>query len=359
MFSFRNQNTISAPAAVEGFGYWSGKDVRVEFHPAAPNTGVVFVRTDLPHRPRIPARLEYRVEQLRRSTLEHEGARVEMVEHIMAALGGLQIDNCEVHVSSAEMPGCDGSSMPFVEALLQVGIVSQSAPRITRQVSTVLRIEEDASWFEARPGNGGELFLRYLLDYGPRGPIARQSFGLLLTPESFCKELAPCRTFMLKSEADQLLALGLGSRTTPKDLLVFGEDGPIDNQLRFPDECVRHKLLDMVGDLALCGCDLRGRFCTYRGGHRLNARLGHAILDSATEMHPLRHCARGSATGGGAMPEMRHPIQSALGNRSRVEACGKRGVFASRVAKTLCSWPPIAEGKHMMSQTRRDAPNVP
>ena len=291
MFSLRNQQTIAAPAAVEGFGYWNGQDVRVEFRPAPVGTGIVFVREDLPHQPRIPARLEYRIEQPRRSTLERDGARVEMVEHIMAALGGLQIDNCEVRVTAAEMPGCDGSSLPFVQALLRAGVVEQSAPRVIRKVTTVVRIDEDAAWFEARPGTGGELFIRYLLDYGPRGPIGRQSFGLLLTPESFRKELAPCRTFMLKSEADQLLAMGLGRRTNPKDLLVFGEDGPIDNRLRFPDECVRHKLLDMVGDLALCGCDLVGRFCAYRGGHRINARLGTVLLQTAAETQRMRHCA--------------------------------------------------------------------
>ncbi|MEJ5340649.1 MAG: UDP-3-O-acyl-N-acetylglucosamine deacetylase [Thermogutta sp.] len=291
MLSFRSQQTIARPVAVEGFGYWSGEDCRVEFRPAPPNTGVVFVREDLRHRPRIPARLEYRIEMPRRSCLEYRGVRVEMVEHVMAALGGLQIDNCEVAVTAPEMPGCDGSALPFVEALLAAGIIKQSMPRPVRVLSAVVRVEENGCWFEARPGLGQECFMRYLLDYGPEGPIGRQSFGLTLTPETFRRELAPCRTFMLKEEAEWLLSQGLGRRTTPRDLLVFDEHGPIDNELRFPDECVRHKLLDMVGDLALCGCDLVGRFCAYRSGHRLNAQLGLQLIRQFPAVDSLRSCA--------------------------------------------------------------------
>jgi len=231
------------------------------------------------------------METPRRSSLEFSGARVEMVEHVMAALGGLQIDNCEISVTAAEMPGCDGSALPFVEALLQAGIIKQSAPRAVRVLTRVVRVEDRNSWFEARPGIANECFMRYLLDYGPDGPIGRQSFGLALTPESFCRELAPCRTFMLKEEAEWLLSQGLGRRTTPRDVFVFDADGPIDNQLRFPDECVRHKLLDMVGDLALCGCDFVGRFSAYRSGHRLNAEMGRNLLNQFPLVERIRSCA--------------------------------------------------------------------
>ncbi|RMF93854.1 MAG: UDP-3-O-[3-hydroxymyristoyl] N-acetylglucosamine deacetylase, partial [Planctomycetota bacterium] len=163
--------------------------------------------------------------------------------------------------------------------------------RPLRVVTRVFRVEEKDAWFEARPASGGELFLRYLLDYGAEGPIGRQSFGLSFDTENFCRELAPCRTFMLQSEADKLLAMGLGTRTTTKDLLVFGENGPIDNTLRFPDECVRHKLMDMVGDLALAGCDFVGRFCAYRSGHRLNAELTKTILLQTESLETVRRCA--------------------------------------------------------------------
>ncbi len=120
--------------------------------------------------------------------------------------------------------------------------------------------------------------LRYMLDYGLASPIGRQTFEIVLTPDSFRRELAPCRTFVLQGEARWLQAQGLGQRATTRDLLVFDDGGLIDNVERFPDECVRHKLLDMVGDLALAGCDFAGRISACRSGHRLNAELVQTLL---------------------------------------------------------------------------------
>jgi len=291
MDATRNQRTIAGPASVEGFGYWDGRDVRVEFRPAEVNTGIVFVRRDLDGCPRIGARIENRVETPRRTSLRSGGASVEMIEHIMAALAGLQIDNCEVCVDEAEMPGCDGSSLPFVQAIDPVGIVEQDAPRRRQVVSEVLRIGNDQSWVEAAPPTSDMMELEYRLDYGPQGPIGRQTFEILLSPQSFRTELAACRTFMLKSEADWLLAQGLGQRATCRDLLVFDSQGPIDNRLRFADECVRHKLVDMIGDLALAGRELVGRFRAYRSGHRLNAELVGALTAVADTVDPWRRCA--------------------------------------------------------------------
>jgi UDP-3-O-acyl N-acetylglucosamine deacetylase len=214
-----------------------------------------------------------------------------MVEHILAALFGLEIDNCEVWVDQAEMPGCDGSSTPFVQALDAAGIVRQQVPRRQRVVRQRLRLGDDKCWFEATPPATEGIVLRYQLDYGEENPIGRQVLELPLTPETFRKELAPCRTFMLKAETDWLLSQGLCKRADYHDLLVFGDHGLIDNQLRFPDECVRHKLLDMVGDLALAGGPVLGRFSAYRSGHRLNAELVRAILGQSEELHAWRRSA--------------------------------------------------------------------
>lgn len=277
----RQQRTISRAASVAGFGYWSGQDVRVEFRPAPANTGIAFVRRDLSKPVRIPALVANRIETPRRTTLRAGGASVEMIEHIMAALGGLQVDNCEVWVDAPEMPGCDGSSLPFVEALATAGFVTQDASRATFIVREVTRLGNADSWVEARPTTSLGMSLKFYLDYGPGNAIGQQTLTLPVTPDSFRRELAPCRTFMLKSEADWLLAQGLGTRATLQDLLVFDADGPIDNQLRFRDECVRHKALDLVGDLALAGCDLVGHFVAYRSGHRLNAELVRILLSGA------------------------------------------------------------------------------
>jgi UDP-3-O-acyl N-acetylglucosamine deacetylase len=292
MEATRNQRTIAAPAAVAGVGYWSGRDVRVEFRPAPADSGIVFVRADLEGLPRIPATVEHRFEIPRRTSLRCGEASVEMVEHIMAALHGLQIDNCELWVNEPEMPGCDGSSLPFVEALQSVGMVEQNAPRRRLVIRDVIRVGDEKSWIEAGPCFSGKLVLRYGLDYGG-GVIGRQSLEISLSSRHFRLNLAPSRTFLLEAEADALKAMGLGRQASPKDLLVFDAHGPIDNQLRFPDECVRHKMVDLVGDLAMAGCDLIGRFTAYRSGHRLNAELVRAIVaqDSACQTTKLKHCA--------------------------------------------------------------------
>ena len=278
METTRNQRTIAAPIAVEGIGYWSDRDVRVEFRPAPAGSGITFVRGDLPGCPRIPALVEHRVETPRRTTLRTGAASVEMIEHIMAALAGLAIDNCELWADQAEMPGCDGSCMPFVEALRTVGIVEQDEPRRRLVVDRVLRFGDGESWIEARPCSSNKSIIRYELDYGGGCPIGRQSLEISLSPRHFHLNLAPSRTFLLESEAAAIKAQGLAKRATFTDLLVFGRRGLIDNQLRFPDECVRHKMVDMIGDLALAGRDVVGRFIAYRSGHRLNGELVRALV---------------------------------------------------------------------------------
>lgn len=279
------QCTINSPAVVEGYGYWSGQDVRIEFHPASANDGITFVRVDQATPVRISATIDHLLETPRRTSLAHAGQRfemrVEMIEHIMAALAGLGIDNCEVRVDAVEMPGLDGSAQPFVEALSEAGIVELAAPRRRLVVDRVIRLGDDHRWIEARPAAGGSpLTIHYELDYGTDNAIGRQTFEIELTPMSFRIELATSRTFMLRHEADGLLSQGLGTRVSPQDLLIFGDHGPIDNTLRFENECVRHKVLDLVGDLMLSGCDIIGKISAYRAGHRMHAQLVQSLISN-------------------------------------------------------------------------------
>jgi UDP-3-O-acyl-N-acetylglucosamine deacetylase len=213
-----------------------------------------------------------------------------MVEHVLATLAGLRIDNCEIRVDNPEMPGCDGSSLPFVSALQNV-VVPQSAIRQSVRVPKPIRVGDERVWAEARPPVGNSFVVESHIDYGTRGPIGRQSLLLSVNPDSFQQELAPARTFLLDSEADWLRSQGLGARVTCRDLLVFDQEGPIDNSLRFADECVRHKALDMVGDLALAGCDLVGHFIAHCSGHRLNAQLVTAVLEAVEAQKELRKSA--------------------------------------------------------------------
>jgi UDP-3-O-acyl N-acetylglucosamine deacetylase len=274
----RKQRTLARPAEVDGFGFWSGRDTHLEFRPAAPNSGIVFVRRDVQPAARIPVCVENRIESPRRTTLGYRGHHVEMVEHVLAALAGLHIDNCEVWVTAPEIPGVDGSSQPFVEALQAAGIVEQPVMRSFLVVSEVTRVGDDDAWIEARPHRERAMAVQYRLDYGSDHPIGRETLRMTITPDRFVRQLAPARTFIMDDEAAWLRSQGLATRVAPQDVLVFGQQGVIDNQLRFENECVAHKVLDLVGDLSLANCDLIGQFVAHRSGHRLNAQLVEALL---------------------------------------------------------------------------------
>ena len=276
--TFRRQTTLGDSAGVEGFGFWSGRDVRAEFRPAAADTGIVFVRSDLPGLPRIPAHIDYCIETPLRTTLRNGVASVEMVEHLLAALFGLQVDNCEIWVNAPEMPGLDGSSRAAVKAIRSCGLVVLDAWQPCWTITEPIRVGDEKSWIEARPSGCPGFFAQASIDYGRQGPIGEQSLELEITPHSFSRELADARTFILKKEAECLRDQGLATRVEPTDVLVLDDCGPIDNQWRFFDECVRHKLLDLVGDLSLAGCDLSGQLESHCGGHRLNAEMVKAIL---------------------------------------------------------------------------------
>lgn len=200
----------------------------------------------------------------------------------MAALAGLQIDNCQVHVNAPEMPAADGSSMDAAQALIEAGFVVQAGVRPAINVEKNCRVVDGRSWIEARPGTTNGLKISYRLDYSHVIGIGKQEYSLLITPTNFVREIASARTFVLEHEALQFQSQGFGKHMSYQDLLVFGKTGPINNALRFPDECVRHKILDLVGDLALAGCDIRADIRANRSGHLLNAKLVEAIQ----EAHP-------------------------------------------------------------------------
>jgi UDP-3-O-acyl N-acetylglucosamine deacetylase len=271
--SYRQQRTLGKPVEVCGTGFLTGATVQLRFVPAPPCTGVVFVRTDLTPHTEIPAHIDLVTGTKRRTTLGHPPAQVGLVEHVLAALAGLRIDNCRVELDAPEPPGLDGSAQQFVSALTEAGAVLQPARRELWHVEAPVVLTAGAATLALHPTAGNELTLSYFLDYGPSAPIARQVHTQTLTPTSFVRDIAPCRTFLLESEAEELRRQGLGSRTTAADLLVFGPRGPIDNQLRFANEPARHKVLDILGDLALLGMDLAGHVVACRSGHPLNVEL--------------------------------------------------------------------------------------
>lgn len=280
LFAARPQQTLQGKCSVQGFGFWSGLDVTVEFRPAPPDHGVVFVRRDLPGLPRVAARIANRTDGPRRTTLSVDGTAVDMVEHVLAALAGLRVDNCLVYVDRAEMPGLDGSSRPFVEAILRAGLVRQAAFQPAIVIEKTIRVGDDKAWLLAEPAAGG-CQLTYELHYPDDPAIGEQACSARLEPAVFEHEIAAARTFVTQDEAELLRQQGLGRRVSFRDLLVFDSRGPVDNRLRYPNECARHKLLDMIGDFALAGCDLVGRITAHRSGHRLNAELVRTLLAHA------------------------------------------------------------------------------
>ncbi|WP_153555701.1 UDP-3-O-acyl-N-acetylglucosamine deacetylase [Roseimaritima sediminicola] len=282
----RNEHTIAHHCQVEGRGYWTGQAVRVRMLPASIGTGIRMVRTDLPSKPLLHVGVDVRQEQDLRTTLASGQARFAMVEHLLAALYAMEIDNCIVEIDAEELPGLDGSSAAYVDALRSAGLVIQAAPRKQLVIDRTIRFGTAANWLEVSPSPDGRAHFEYRLDYGPDSPIKPQSHRTRLNADSFGREIASARTFVTAEQAQQLRDAGVAGHVSDQDLLVFDQTGPVNNLLRYRNECARHKLLDMVGDLALAGCDLVGTFVSYRGGHALNASVAAKLLGVSQQRHP-------------------------------------------------------------------------
>ena len=281
------QKTIVSEAVVSGRGLFTGEPATLTFKPAPAGHGVVFVRSDLDRPVRIPALVQQITKRTRRSTIRNGADSVETIEHCMSAIHGLGIDNIEVNIAGGEVPGVDGSCLPFVQALQSAGIVEQSAEKQFLRISEPVEVTDGTSTLIASPAAGDEFQMIFDLDYGANTPIGHQLFSYTLG-DNFADVIAPARTFVLKHEADMLRQRGLGLHLQPGDVLVIDNDGPIATKYRFPDECVRHKILDMIGDLYLLGCSIRGKIIAYKSGHSLN----HALVRKLVSMlQAQRHSA--------------------------------------------------------------------
>jgi UDP-3-O-[3-hydroxymyristoyl] N-acetylglucosamine deacetylase len=286
----RNQHTIARRVVVEGRGYWSGKTVEVVLCPAQANSGIRIVRVDQDGHPAVPALLRHRRDAQFRTTLATSRTSVEMVEHLLATLHALEIDNCLVEIDGGELPGLDGSCQAYVDALRGAGLVMQAAQRHRLVVDRVIRVGTAAAWVEMAPSRDGLMHVHYRLDYGPESPITPHEYQSAVTPTKFAREIASARTFVTTEQVAQLHERGLARHVTADELLVFGPDGP-QSRLRWPDEPARHKALDMIGDLALTGMDLIGSFTSFRGGHQLNAELADQMLRLHAEPNSFRRAA--------------------------------------------------------------------
>lgn len=278
------QKTINGECKLSGKGLFSGAEVRVIFRPAEPNTGIVFVRTDLPEPVRIPALADNIVERDRRTALQNGAVCIETPEHCMAAISALGISNLVIEMDAQELPGFDGSSEEFFQALEKCGLVEQQAEQRELAITEEISITDGDKAIYALPNNSPSLTITYELDYTEHTGIGRQLFSCEFSQEQFAEQLATARTFVLEAEARFMQSRGIGTHLTPKDILVISSDGPIKNSYRFENECVRHKVADLIGDLALVGRPLSGRIVAYKSGHLQNQRLARKLVQMAQRL---------------------------------------------------------------------------
>lgn len=273
------QKTIQHETSVHGKGLHLGKEAKVTFKPAKENSGICFVRLDLPGEPSIKAEYSNIIHQdalSRCTSLKSGEAVVHTVEHLMAVLYGLEIDNLLIEINAEEMPGLDGSGQEYYQALKKAVVIEQSADREFIDIKEPICLENNGSSLVAMPGS--ELKVSYMLDYG-HPILGAQFFSREVNAQIFENEIAPSRTFCLESEAQALQQQGLGKGASFTNTLVVTDKGVKNNKLRFPDEFVRHKVLDAVGDFYLLGKPIRGHILGMKSGHRLNRQMLQKIVE--------------------------------------------------------------------------------
>lgn len=276
--------TLARETTVSGIGVHSAKPAHAVLSPAPAGTGIVFRRSDLPGRPSIPATSAFVVNTRLCTVIGNDGVTVSTVEHLMAALHGLGVDDALVDVDGPEVPIMDGSSSAFVEAILRAGLRSQGIARPAIKVLSPVRVEEGDAWAEFLPFDG----TRYdvAIDFASRA-IGSQRLVLDLSPHTFRLHVARARTFGSVQDLLKLRAMGLQLGSSLDNSVGLDGDEVMNPEgLRQPDEFVRHKTLDAVGDLALAGMPFIGEFRSHKGGHTLNAKALLALL-SATRSHAV------------------------------------------------------------------------
>lgn len=280
---------------MEGLGLFTGMRTRVTIGPSGSEAGIIFRRVDLApgaspwSAPSVRATIGNVVSEQRRTVLQSDPmvggeCRVETVEHVLSALAGLGITDALIDVEGPEVPIGDGSALPFIEALARAGtLVLGQLDADPMYITHPLTVTERGGQVDALPLDGGVdgCEYTYRLDYGPDSPIPPQEASFFLPwsgdAKAYIELVAPARTFSTLAEAQMMRKLGMFTQFTPRDLLVIGPNGPIDNALRFPNEPARHKLLDMMGDLSLSGRPIIGRVVATRSGHALNHEMARAL----------------------------------------------------------------------------------
>jgi len=278
------QTTLKRPVSISGHGLHTGEPSQITLHPAPAYTGYVFRRTDL-NNFEIPAAPQYVARVSYATTLMRQGVMIATVEHLLAALAGSQVDNCIVDVDSLEVPIADGSAEPFMEMIEQAGLISLEAPRQFLRVLKHIGVEQGDRRMSISPA---EVFSINCLIEFPHPMIGKQRREIEISNGQFAKQVAPARTFGFLDEVEALRNLGLARGGSLENAIVLTPEGGIMNRegLRFTDEFVRHKIMDIIGDLALFGMPVLGRVQAERTGHGVHTALVARVLrdDSAWEI---------------------------------------------------------------------------
>jgi UDP-3-O-[3-hydroxymyristoyl] N-acetylglucosamine deacetylase/3-hydroxyacyl-[acyl-carrier-protein] dehydratase len=275
------QRTLKNNAVFEGAGLHTGRKVTVCIRPAPENSGILFCRVDLDPDLKVKASIENVCsDEMRQTAIMAGKGRVRTIEHLMASFHGLGIDNALVEIDGEEVPGMDGSALEFTSGLIAAGLEEQSAERQFLTVKAPVFIDQGDQSIVILPADF--LSISYMLNYRD-ADLLDQHLSLPIIPEIFEREIAPARTFCLKKEAELLLSQGFGKGASPSNTLIFEKNKPLQNTLRFENEACRHKMMDILGDLFLCGKFIRGHVIASRSGHALNVELVRKLMMKAPD----------------------------------------------------------------------------
>jgi UDP-3-O-[3-hydroxymyristoyl] N-acetylglucosamine deacetylase len=270
------QQTLKRDVCCVGIGLHTGRQVHMRLRPAPPDSGIRFCRIDLPDKPLIHALFEQVVQTDFATTLGHNGTTVSTTEHLLAALLGCGIDNALVELDAPEVPIFDGSAAPYLGLIRSAGIVAQSGPRYYLKVAHPIMVSEGESYIKVSPAD--QLQIAYTIDY-PHPLLSRQTALWRFSDGSFEREIAGARTFGFLKDLDQLQSMGLARGGSLANAIVFDDKQVLNlDGFRFGNECARHKILDLMGDLALLGRPVLGRFEAYKAGHTLHNRLVRQLV---------------------------------------------------------------------------------
>jgi UDP-3-O-[3-hydroxymyristoyl] N-acetylglucosamine deacetylase len=272
----RQSQTLARPVTLQGHGLHGNLPCTVTLLPAEHACGIVF--RHLPSGMEIPARAEFVGDCSLATTLVRGDVRMQTVEHLLSALMGLEVDHLVVECTGAELPILDGSAGPWVRAILEAGLRPMAARARHLRILRPVEVEKGDKWMRVSPYSGFRV--AYTIDFD-HPAIGRQSRELTLNPEKYVRELGRARTFCMERDIEFMRSRGLAKGGSLDNAVVFSPQGPLNDSLRFEDEAVRHKILDLVGDLRLLGAPLEGFVEAHRAGHALHVDLVRAILDDA------------------------------------------------------------------------------